>query len=605
MRLLPRSLPRSTAWLALVAAFVACASEEATAPGASTRTCTAPAFPAAFRLVDVLPGIALERPVAVAMSGDAYFIAEQGGVVRRVFPADGGWRSETFVDLSSRLAPEGGSEGGLVGFTLSPDFESSGEAFAFYIGVSDRPLFESIIVRLTSRDRRTVTSSEPVFVLHREVPDELGHHYAGHHGGRLRFGPDRQLYVGIGDGAWRDPLARAANPHELFGKVLRIDVLGGKPYRIPDDNPFVRGGGRPEVWALGFRNPWSFWFDPSGRLWLGDVGHDRWEEIDLVVKGGNYGWPYREGRHCFGTTPCDVANVIDPVHEIPRPDGFSVVAGFVYRGDSLPALDGRFLFGDFITGRIWSLDGASDTPGDDRLVLDSGVNLTAIEEGREGEPLVLDYAGRLLRMERGFGGELVSAAEPSSASAPVSLGSLGCLDPSGSGQMDHALVSYEINSELWSDGLDKQRWLGLPRGTRVHVREDGELDFPVGTIFLKEFSSRGRRIETRMLTNDPEIGWRGYTFEWNEAQTDATLIEESKTVDVDGSPWTLPSQAQCFACHRSTARRTRPRSSTRVTTAPRSRTARDPGCTPTAPRVTVRSGLERRWTSERPSPLRR
>ena len=512
----------------------------------SVATCHPPLAKPAYRLTDALPGVALDRPVTLVTEGSAYFVAEQGGHVKRITLDEvGGWTSELYIDLSDRLAPEAEGEGGLLGFSLSPDFASTGEMFVVYTGKSETALFRTVVARL-SRSNGTYTdmnSEEVLLELDRDVPF--------HNGGHLAFGPDRLLYISIGDSSWGDPNRRAQDPNELFGKILRIDVLDAtRPYRVPDDNPFANGDGRPEVYALGFRNPWRFSFDAQQRLWVGDVGHHRWEEINLVVKGGNYGWPHREGKHCFPFhDSCEAPGAIDPVHEYPHVDGFSVTGGLVYRGKKLAKLAGSYIFGDFMTGRIWALDASA--PGDSRLLLDSGAYVVSFAEDADGELLVLDHFGRILQLEP-TGTDDVA---PAGNGPAVSLRQLGCLDEREgyAGEMNPGLVPYEINAQFWSDGLDKRRWFALPPESKIHVGDEG-WDLPPGSMLLKELSSAGRRIETRMLVRDAELGWLGYTFEWNATQSDAVLLEDEKTIDIDGSPWTLPSRAQCFACHRGSNR---------------------------------------------------
>ncbi|MBX3219420.1 MAG: PQQ-dependent sugar dehydrogenase [Labilithrix sp.] len=495
--------------------------------------CRPPSLAPAFRVVDALPGAKFDRPLSLARVGPDYLIAGQGGAVVRATRGESGWTTEPFLDVSGELA-EDEAESGLIGFTTSPDYETRPEVFIAYTGRSElvTSVFRTVLARLSSNDGgRTIDPSteEQMLSIERTVK--------GHNGGRLVFGPDRHLYVGIGDGSWGDPLLRAQDPNELFGKILRLDVLGARPYASPPDNPFFDGGGRPEVWAYGLRNPWSFSFAPDGQMWLGDVGHDYWEEIDIITKGGNYGWPLREGRHCFRSPPCEVPGAIDPVFEYGHVDGYAVTGGVVYRGKQA-ALAGTYVFGDFMTGRIWALDARE--PGAARMLVDSARNISAFGEDEDGEVLLVDYGGHVLRLE---------AADEKPAAAE-SLASLGCLDPDRTGEVAPAFTSFDVSAPLWSDGLDKRRWISVPEGAQVHVTGDGKLDLPVGSILLKEFSVPGRRIETRMLARDADDGWLGYTFQWNEAQTDAVLIEDAVTVDVDGSPWTLPSRGQCFACHR-------------------------------------------------------
>jgi uncharacterized repeat protein (TIGR03806 family) len=502
----------------------------------SASTCRAPSASQAFHLVEAFPDVKLERPTSIAHAGgDVFFVTEQSGKVRRIAKQGERFASTVVLDLSSRLPSE--NEMGLLGIALSPDFASTGELFVSHTGQPSEAhgsIGQTTLARYVSRDGGLtvdVASEEIMIALDRDV--------ANHNGGRVAFGPDRLLYFSIGDGSWGDLLGRVQDPHQLFGKILRLDALGGHPYRIPPDNPYAAGGGRPEVFARGFRNPWTFSFDKKGRLWLADVGNDNWEEIDVVTRGGNYGWPAREGRHCLFGPPCEVPGATEPVFEYPHSDGFSITGGFVYRGKHA-ALEGAYVFSDFMTGRVWALD--SNAPTTSRLLFDSGLFISNFGEDADGELLVLDFAGRVMRIEP-------SQAKPDPG--PVSLRDLGCLV--GETGVASTLLPYDVIAPLWSDGLDKRRWVSLPINTSIHVKDDASWELPVGSMLLKEFASAGRRIETRMLVRDVEAGWVGYAFQWNDAQTDAVLLSDSKVVDIAGAPWTIPGPAQCGTCHVSRA----------------------------------------------------
>jgi glucose/arabinose dehydrogenase len=195
----------------------------------------------------------------------------------------------------------------------------------------------------------------------RRVILEVSQPYSNHNGGGLAFGPDGMLYIGLGDGGSAgDPEGNGQKLGALLGKMLRIDVTrkdAGREYAVPKDNPFVATpGARPEIFAYGLRNPWRYAFDPKGRLVAGDVGQDRWEEVTLVERGKNLGWNTREGAHCFSPQEgCRTAGLVDPLFEYDRSLGLSVTAGHVYTGKRIPSLAGRFVFGDFGTGRLWAL----------------------------------------------------------------------------------------------------------------------------------------------------------------------------------------------------------------------------------------------------------
>jgi glucose/arabinose dehydrogenase len=213
----------------------------------------------------------------------------------------------------------------------------------------------------------------------------------------LAFGPDGRLFIALGDGGSSgDPGNRAQSRQALLGKILRIDVNGGRPYAIPPDNPFADGGGRPEIYALGFRNPWRLSFDRgTGRLLAGDVGQNRVEEIDIVRRGGNYGWRIMEGDLCFSPlTGCDRDGLILPIATYRHSGGrCSITGGYVYRGAAVPALFGTYVYGDFCSGEIFGLSG-----GRSAVLLDTSRNIASFGESQAGELFVVGLGGSIDRI---------------------------------------------------------------------------------------------------------------------------------------------------------------------------------------------------------------
>jgi glucose/arabinose dehydrogenase len=338
-----------------------------------------------------------------------WFVVEQAGLIR-VFDNDPAVAAtQNFVDLQARVHMDG--EAGLLGMAFHPDFVTNGRV---YLNFSELVggVVRSVTAEFTSSDGGLTLdpNSERVLMT-------VAKPFSNHNGGNVEFGPDGFLYVGLGDGgSGGDPNENAQNPQRLLGKMLRIDVdtrPGGAPYGIPGGaagNPFavnplcnVNGIGAqqcPEIYALGFRNPWRWSFDrQTGDFWVGDVGQDSFEEIDVVERGGNYGWDVREGAHCFEPmTGCSTAGLIDPVADYGRDLGFSITGGHVYRGLQSTQIAGRYVFADF-GGMIASLapDGVGFTI--DQLVeqgctppeAPGALQISSFAEDLDGELFVLDY----------------------------------------------------------------------------------------------------------------------------------------------------------------------------------------------------------------------
>ena len=281
------------------------------------------------------------------------------------------------LDLRDRVSSRG-SEEGLLGIALSSHNER--HLFLYYSAANPR---RSVVSRF-NHNLEVAPDSEMV-ILEVEQP------YQNHNGGQIAFGPDGYLYIGLGDGgAAADPLGNGQDTSTLLGSILRIDVSDStvdQPYAIPPDNPFADGGGRPEIWAYGLRNPWRFSFDrETGDLWTGDVGQNQWEEIDIIERGGNYGWNILEGNHCFRPRDnCDRAGTIPPVLEYSL-DGSpcSVIGGYVYRGNAIPWLRGAYIYGDYCSGKVFGLRYENGQVTEDKELADTGLRITSFAEDNAG-----------------------------------------------------------------------------------------------------------------------------------------------------------------------------------------------------------------------------
>ncbi len=321
------------------------------------------------------------RLFAAAQTGEIFVFENRADVEK----------STLFLDLKRKVTQftlPGANEQGLLGLALHPKFKSNGQVFVSYTKAQDD---RSVISRFTvsKTDPNKADASSEVVLL--EVPQP----FKNHNGGSIEFGPDGYLYVAFGDGGLRnDPHANGQNLSTLLGSILRIDVdsqSGDKKYGIPADNPFVGvAGARPETFALGLRNPWRIAFDPqTGLLWCGEVGQELWEEVNVIRKGGNYGWSTREGTHAFGNREA-VKNVpapIDPVWEYDHGVGKSITGGRVYRSSRVPQLSGKYLYADYVSGSVWALtyDASAGKATRNEQVIASGIPVLAFGQDAAGE----------------------------------------------------------------------------------------------------------------------------------------------------------------------------------------------------------------------------
>lgn len=321
-------------------------------------------------------------------AGAELFAAAQSGLIFKFENKPDVSESTMLLDLTEKVAQwngPGGNEEGLLGLALHPKFTENGQLFVYYTAAGDH---RTVVSRFQHADGKIDPASEFV-IFEAEQP------FQNHNGGSIEFGPDGYLYIGTGDGGLRnDPKINGQNLSSPLGKVLRIDIdsdsVDGR-YGIPADNPFVGlDGARPEIYAYGFRNPWRIAFDSeSGRLWCGDVGQELWEEVNVVTKGGNYGWSRREGSYPFGNKPQpgEPGEMISPVWEYDHTTGKSITGGRVYHSSRIPSLQGKYVYADYVTGAIWALtyDPSTGKATANEQLIEGGVPVLAFVEGPDGE----------------------------------------------------------------------------------------------------------------------------------------------------------------------------------------------------------------------------
>jgi uncharacterized repeat protein (TIGR03806 family) len=488
----------------------------------------------------------------------------------------------------------------IYAFTFHPKFKDNG-----YIYVTWIPNPEKEGLPKGSRVSRFTVKGDPPTIDRATEKIIFEWPNGGHNGGCLKFGPDGYLYIVTGDGSGiADEFNIGQDLSSVFAKLLRIDVDNpseGRAYDIPKDNPFIkREGARPEVYAYGLRQLWRYSFDrKTGDLWGGEVGQDLWEMIYKVEKGGNYGWSVMEGTHDFrperkkGPTP-----ILKPVVEHSHTDFRSITGGFVYRGKRLKELQGDYIYGDFDTGRIWTL---LDEHAEKVHTKEKGFHGPAVlrfhseiarttyrivtwGEDADGEIYFVDFTGGGIH-------QLVKAPQlPSDREAfPRKLSETGIFASTKDHKVAPGVIPYSVNAQLWGDHAYKERFIAIPGNGQIGFDEitypqpspgaPPGWRFPDGTVLVKTFGmemERGnpktkKRLETRLLhfqqfPGTQEYGdqyWRGYTYVWNDEQTDAELLEEKgadkllkikvgdKFVEQN---YRFPSRAECTLCHTNAAK---------------------------------------------------
>lgn len=501
-----------------------------------------------------------ERPILLTHAGDGsdrIFVVEQAGVVRVFQNGEAPSSSSVFLDISDRIS-RAGNEEGLLGLAFHPDFKNNGQLFVHYSSaVKD---MTSIVARYR-RSKEDPTLADPDS---EEILLEQKQPYRNHNGGAIEFGPDGLLYISLGDGGKaNDPHGHGQNLKTLLGSILRIDVDRKQDdlnYAIPADNPFVAAsdtlpGARAEIWAYGLRNVWRFSFDrATGQLWAADVGQNRFEDVNLIVKGGNYGWNRFEADKIFNkNTTLAAGEHVPPVASYSHHWGLSITGGNVYRGARYPELDGTYFYGDYVSGNLWGLKQNARGDYEGRLVRRTGRSIASFGEDQQGEVFLCSFDGFIYR--------IVPAATPEETFKDWA-GKLSETDIFSSIKQQtfsDDYHRYEVNAPFWSDTAIKHRYFRLPDGAKLGYRADGTWEIPVGGKIVKHFQQVNKKpIETRVIIRT-NAGWESATYVWNRKGTDATLVPDGKQFEiwrqVNGQKkwapmtWHAPSSSECASCH--------------------------------------------------------
>jgi uncharacterized repeat protein (TIGR03806 family) len=532
----------------------------------SNSTCVAfprPNTNATVNFVQPYPQLSIPDLVVLSMPpGDSsyWYYATRHGIIGRFANNPNVTTPQVVLDLTSRvIVPE---DGGLVQMIFHRNFPADRRVFVNYNIAGTYNLTNDGIISSfeLSADGTTIDpSTEKILISYPRG--------SYHSGGTMFFGLDGLLYIGLGDGAELSGTdTSGVTPGQeltvVRGKVLRIDVDNvppGQPYGIPGDNPYsgnplcnVPFGNTPcpETYAYGFRNPFRGDIDPAqGSIWVADVGLGSREEVDKVVKGGDYGWPITEGFQCDSTaSACSDPKLLPPVIDYPHANGdCAIIGGFVYRGTNITNLTGRFVFGDYCSAKVADVDYDVNGNPFQEILLPGGSGLGNIYTfGRDNSGELYVFAGAQIF-------KLVNAT-PGGPTAPATLSQTGCFDPTDPHIPVAGVIPYDVKSPLWSDGAAKRRWMALPDNTTISIAPDGDFLFPIGTVLLKEFSFDGVPHETRLLVHHNDGIWTGYSYEWRPDNSDADLLYAGKVkVLPNGVNWTYPSPAQCKSCHTAAA----------------------------------------------------
>jgi uncharacterized repeat protein (TIGR03806 family) len=539
-----------------------------------------PEPPNPYKLVSTYPKLKFDEGLEITTvpGKKAWVVAERHGKIF-TFDADPAKaEKKLIIDVGHTV----------YGVILHPQFQKNG-----YIYLSEVPNVDkdtpdgSRIVRYEVKDRDKMEADPKSAKVILTWPS------GGHNGGCLRFGPDGYLYLSTGDGSGiADGLQTGQALDTILGKILRIDVDKtdeGKAYHIPADNPFANmKGARGEIWAYGIRQCWKISFDTAtGVLWAGEVGQDLWESVYKIQKGGNYGWSVFEGSHPFrperkaGPTP-----ILKPIIEHNHSEFRSLTGGFIYHGKKRPELQGAYIYGDYDTGRVWLLryNDKDRKVTEHRELAKSTLRIVAWGQDADGENYALDFiAGGIYQL-------VPTPPEPPDAPKfPRKLSDTGLFSDTKTLKPATGLIPYSVNSELWSDGATKERYIAIPGDGKIEYETvtypqpaPGSIPgwrFPDDTVLVKTFfmeletgnPTTRRRMETRLLHNHrypgtEEVGdsvWSGYTYIWNDDQTDAELadikgVDRVLTIkDKNGErkqTYHFPSRAECTMCHTVTAK---------------------------------------------------
>lgn len=530
-------------------------------PWTTSRLVGSPDPPLPYTVERIFTRIKWERPIFIAAEPgtDRLLVVQQGGETNqpsRILQLRNDPNAKDispFLTVSRRL---------IYSLTFHPGYRTNGYIYIF----SNGPTPESNRVNRISR--YNVARQAPYQCDPKSELPIIEWRSMGHDGGGLVFGHDDMLYISSGDGSTdSDDWVTGQDLSELNGGILRIDVDhpdSSRPYSVPKDNPFVGlKDARAENWAYGLRNPWRLTMDEkSGRIWVGNNGQDLWETAHLVRRGENYGWSVYEGSHPFylnrklGPTP-----VVLPTIEHSHSEARSLTGGVVYYGNDLPELEGLYLYGDYSTGKIWATGHDGERVTSQQEIANTELQITAFAVDQHHQLLITDHLGGIYRLVR-------AQKQSATTDFPKRLSETGLFLSTKDHQLQPGVIPYSVNAPAWQDGASAERFIALPNELTFDHNPSTSWNATNGAVLVQTVSlecqagdpTSRRRIETRILLKQTGQ-WTGYSYRWDETQSDATLVaakgeDQEITITNTTAPggarklsWRYPSRSECSACH--------------------------------------------------------